>query len=140
MLELNEVKRSVFNQDAADDGIITSSLDDIQLRCDAVDAALGYGQVPFRHGDWEFDPSVLVLRHLRTGYEIDLETATTAASLLDKILQVGAKRNGGMRVDQAITLLKEVASLRGVGSLQGAFCPYGRPSRRRVNWGKPSTI
>ncbi|MBF0108734.1 MAG: hypothetical protein HQL76_06125 [Magnetococcales bacterium] len=85
---------------------------------------LDHGKRPFSYGEWIFDPETLVLRHRQSDYELDLERATTAAQLLDWILQISKKP--GMQLEQMLTLLRAVANVRNVGSLQGAFCPYGR--------------
>lgn len=42
-------------------------------------------------GQWRFDPAALVLRHEETDYEIDLETCTSSASVLDWIFQIHGK-------------------------------------------------
>lgn len=95
--------------------------------------ALGHGDRPIRHGGWVYDPNMLVLRHQRTNYEVDLEQATTAAQLLDWILQMA--RRPWMGVQEMLVLLQAVADAKGIGSLQGAFCPYGR-NMPPVSWGK----
>ncbi|MBF0098381.1 MAG: hypothetical protein HQM05_13700 [Magnetococcales bacterium] len=95
--------------------------------------ALGHGNRPIRHGGWVFDPDILVLRHQHTGYEVDLEQTTTAAQLLDWILQMAHRPE--MAVQEMLVLLHAVADAKGIGSLQGAFCPYGQ-NMPPVSWGK----
>lgn len=40
---------------------------------------------------WEYDEKLLVLRHAKTGYEVDLEEMTDCPQMLDWIFQVAAK-------------------------------------------------
>ena len=95
--------------------------------------ALGHGHRPIRYGAWVFDPDTLVLRHQSTDYEVDLEQATTAAQLLDWILQIAHKPE--MTVLEMLVLLQAVADAKGIGSLQGALCPYGQ-NMPPISWGK----
>ena len=94
---------------------------------------LSHGHRPIRLGAWVYDPNTLVLRHQRTDYEVDLEQATTAAQLLDWILQMA--RRPWMGVQEMLVLLQAVADAKGIGSLQGALCPYGQ-NMPPVSWGK----
>ncbi|MBF0401938.1 MAG: hypothetical protein HQL90_14375 [Magnetococcales bacterium] len=133
MVTLDDARLMAF-----DNGKTSVTADELRRQCKKFDEILGHGQVPIRHRSWEFDPATLVIRHTHSGYEIDLEQATDAPSLLDQILQIGLKCNGDYRIDEAIVLLNAVAMLRGVGSLQGALCPCERAARRRIRWGKPT--
>ncbi len=44
-----------------------------------------------RVNEWCFDEDLLLLTHVRTDYEIDLETCLTSAKILDWIMQIAAK-------------------------------------------------
>lgn len=92
---------------------------------------LNQGKRPFSYGKWVFDPETLVLRHRPSDYELDLEQATTAPQLLDWILQISKKPD--MQLEEMLGLLRTVAYVRGLESLQGAFCPHGR-SMPPVKW------
>ena len=85
---------------------------------------LDHGHRPIQHKAWVYDPETLVLRHKRSDYELDLEKATTAAQLLDWVLQISNKSD--MQLEEMLTLLQAVGHVRGVGSLQEVFCPFGR--------------
>jgi hypothetical protein len=96
-----------------------------------LDSILDHGQSPIRHGNWLYDPETIVLCHIPKNYEIDIEQITTAPQLLDWILQIG--RRPDMQVEEMLVLLQIVAEFRGVGSLQGAFCSFGR-AMPSVKW------
>ncbi len=100
------------------------TLDHYEIYGRRMDAIMDRGRRPIRHEGWLYDPETLVLRHERTDYELDLERATTAAQLLDWILYYSRRPN--MAVTEMLVLLQAVADARGVGSLQGAFCPDGQ--------------
>jgi hypothetical protein len=95
------------------------------------DEILGKGNRALRHGAWLYDPETLVLRHVKTDYEVDLEKVTTAEKLLDWVLQL--VRRPHMKVTEMLELMQAVADARGIGSLQGAFCPYGQ-TRPPIKW------
>src|SRR3990167_2776780 len=40
---------------------------------------------------WQYDAVLLVLRHLRSGYEVDLESCRSSAQVLDWLAQVKQK-------------------------------------------------
>jgi hypothetical protein len=106
-------------------------LDHIQSYCHRMNEIMNNGHRPIRHEGWLYDPETLVLRHERTDHELDLERATTAAQLLDRILQFARKPD--MAVTDMLVLLQVVADARGVGSLQGRFCPSGN-NATPVKW------
>ena len=92
---------------------------------------LGHGDYFIRHKEWVYDPMTLVVRHMPSNYELDLERARNASQLLDWILQIAKQRD--MPLDPLIRLLEVVADVRGLGALQGNFCPDGKRVRA-IKW------
>lgn len=85
-------------------------------------------------GEWKYDPETLTITHEDyPNYEICLTDLTTAAKLLDHLLQITTK--GFWVYDsfgELIGLLKMVCQEEFQKSLQGVFCPNGES--RVVQW------
>lgn len=77
-------------------------------------------------GPWTYDPVLFTVTHVSRRYQIDLETVTTPADLLDILLQIAAKSAG-----KTSSFVDLVALLEAIGeelfqtTLRGLFCPAG---------------
>lgn len=57
-------------------------------------ALAGAVPTPYDWGPWRLDPSHLTLTHDASTYEIDLETCTSSAQVLDWVMQINTKTWG----------------------------------------------
>jgi len=80
-------------------------------------------------GPWRYDAARLVLLHESAAYEIDLETCTNSARVLDWIFQVTAKR--WCTAPDAHCLLLAVEELL---SPQATLCSCGQSKTLNVRW------
>ena len=77
-------------------------------------------------GHWRLNTKTYVLE-FRNGYEVDLESCTTAAEILDWILQITRKSwTTAEDIGNLIRALGEIAP-GGCFGLQGLVCPLGVP-------------
>ena len=86
-------------------------------------------------GQWTYDPEMLTIAYRDPEYELDLEELVSAAELLDTLYQVAGKswiRPGD--VEDLMALVDEVVEELFQTSVQGLFCPFGKPYT--VTWPK----
>ena len=72
------------------------------------------------YGPWQFHRNNLILRHAKTGYEIDLEECGTSAEILDWIFQVAGK---SWATDKTIADL--IRALEDLIDPQATICSWG---------------
>ena len=80
-------------------------------------------------GPWRYDATLLTLTHEGAAYEIDLETCTSSARVLDWIFQVTAKR--WCTAHDAHLLLLALDALL---SPQATLCSWGQSKTLDVRW------
>ena len=80
-------------------------------------------------GTWRYDAALLTLTHDGAGYEIDLETCTHSARVLDWIFQVTAKR--WCTAHDAHLLLLALDELL---YPQATLCSFGQSKTLNVRW------
>lgn len=86
-------------------------------------------------GPWKYDPELYTVTHASRRYQIDLETLTTPADLLDILLQVATKSAGKSESLAALVALLEAVSEEVFqNTLRGVFCPTDQP--RIIQWPK----
>lgn len=88
-------------------------------------------------GPWMYDPELLTVTHINRRYQIDLETLTTPAELLDILLQAATKTAGKSEAFGAlVALLEAVSEEIFQNTLRGVFCPSDQP--HTVQWPRAS--
>ena len=86
-------------------------------------------------GPWTYDPVLYTVTHASRRYQIDLETVTTPAELLDILLQIAAKSAGRTSsLADLVALLEAISEELFQATLRGLFCPAGEVSP--VQWPK----
>ena len=84
-------------------------------------------------GPWTYDPVLYTVTHASRRYQIDLETVTTPAELLDILLQIAAKSAGKTSsFADLVALLEAISEELFQTTLRGLFCPAGEA--RTVQW------
>jgi hypothetical protein len=83
---------------------------------------------------WVYQPESLTLYNQECCYEVDLETMTSSAKVLDWILQIAGKRQDDPAWDFRgfINVLQDVFWHRFGNTIQGVCCPFGQ--NMRINW------
>jgi hypothetical protein len=84
---------------------------------DTVVSALGSakpsnGKKRRRWGHWRYDPKLLTLTYLPYDYEVDLETCTNSAAVLDWVAQVAGKNWGTKAVGSFVLALNTLLELQ----------------------------
>lgn len=88
-------------------------------------------------GPWIYDPTLYTVTHTSRRYQIDLETVTTPAELLDILLQIATKNAGkSTSLADLIVLLEAISEELFQTTLGELFCPGGEP--RMVQWPRAS--
>jgi hypothetical protein len=86
-------------------------------------------------GQWMYDPALLTVSPIDIDYPIHLEELTTAAELLDMLLQVSRKPwRTPETLGELVALLEAISNEIFETNLQGVFCPMGES--RSVSWPK----
>ena len=84
-------------------------------------------------GPWTYDPVLYTVTHASRRYQIDLETVTTPAELLDILLQIATKSAGKTSsLADLVALLEAVSEELFQTTLGGLFCPAGESGT--VQW------
>ena len=77
-------------------------------------------------GNWTYRPRNLTLFNHKVRYEVDLETMTDSAKVLDWIFQIEEKSNPKlMDLENFVRLLSWAIWCNFDNSSQGVFCPSG---------------
>lgn len=71
------------------------------------------------YGPWKFDPKNLTLTH-KNGYEIDVESWTTSAEVLDWIFQIQSKS-----WNNAETMFTLIVAIEDIVNPQANLCSFG---------------
>ncbi|MGE3538376.1 MAG: hypothetical protein AB7N91_13220 [Candidatus Tectimicrobiota bacterium] len=87
-------------------------------------------------GAWTYDPVLYTVTHASRRYQIDLETVTSAAELLNILLQIATKSAGNSpSLADLVALLEAISEELFQSTLRDLFCPGGET--RFVQWPRP---
>ncbi|MBM3225601.1 MAG: hypothetical protein FJZ47_17630 [Candidatus Tectomicrobia bacterium] len=90
-------------------------------------------------GPWSYDPALYTITHASRRYQIDLETVTTPAELLDILLQIATKNAGkSTSLADLVALLEAISEELFQSPLRALFCPGGET--RTVQWPRAQGI